>query len=109
MPIALDWEPMVFEMLKEIKRKVSISMISVKFHNTLSDMIVSAAHQIGLKQILLTGGCFQNKYLVERTAANLKSEGFELYLHHQIPPNDGGIALGQVMAASRVFRDQPRF
>jgi hypothetical protein len=50
---------------------------------------------------VLTGGCFQNKYLTERTIDRLKEEGFRPYRHQRVPPNDGGIALGQVYAFMR--------
>jgi hydrogenase maturation protein HypF len=49
----------------------------------------------------LSGGCFQNRYLTERTVRRLRAEGFQPYWHQHVPPNDGGIALGQVVAARR--------
>jgi len=51
---------------------------------------------------VLTGGCFQNRYLTERAVGRLRAEGFRPYWHQRIPPNDGGIALGQVTGAARV-------
>jgi len=54
---------------------------------------------------VLTGGCFQNKYLTERTIFRLRAEGFEPFWHRQVPPNDGGIAVGQVLAAAREVAD----
>jgi hydrogenase maturation protein HypF len=76
-------------------------VISAKFHNALVETIVAVAHRIGEERIVLTGGCFQNKYLTERAVSRLQSEGFRPYWHQRIPPNDGGIALGQAVAASR--------
>ena len=55
----------------------------------------------GLERIVLTGGCFQNRYMTERTIRRLRSEGFRPYWHQRVPPNDGGIALGQIAAACR--------
>jgi hydrogenase maturation protein HypF len=52
-----------------------------------------------LKQIVLSGGVFQNRYLTERTAAMLEQLGFVVHTHRQVPLNDGGIALGQVVIA----------
>jgi hydrogenase maturation protein HypF len=49
----------------------------------------------------LSGGCFQNRYLAERTVTRLRAEKFQPYWHQRVPPNDGGIALGQVAAARR--------
>jgi len=70
-------------------------------HNTLVNAIVELAAEIGVERIALTGGCFQNKYLTERTVTRLRQAGFRPYWHQRIPPNDGGIALGQVMSAIR--------
>ena len=55
----------------------------------------------GEERVVLTGGCFQNKYLCERAVDRLTNEGFHPYWHQRIPPNDGGIALGQIMAVLR--------
>jgi len=51
-------------------------------------------------RVALTGGCFQNRLLTERTAQRLSKAGFTVLLHRQVPPNDGGISLGQVMVAA---------
>jgi hydrogenase maturation protein HypF len=80
---------------------IPVSEISAVFHNTLAEMIVTMARQTGEKRVVLSGGCFQNKMLLERTIQRLLAEGFQPYWHRTIPPNDGGIALGQIMAALR--------
>jgi hydrogenase maturation protein HypF len=49
---------------------------------------------------VMTGGCFQNAYLAERAVRRLQEEGFRPYWHQRVPPNDGGIALGQIVAAT---------
>jgi hydrogenase maturation protein HypF len=55
-----------------------------------------------VRDVCLSGGVFQNGYLVERTAALLEGRGFRVWTHQRVPPNDGGIALGQaVLAAER--------
>jgi hydrogenase maturation protein HypF len=58
----------------------------------------------GEERVALSGGCFQNKYLTELAIRRLRDEGFKPYWHQRIPPNDGGIALGQIVAAARVLR-----
>jgi hydrogenase maturation protein HypF len=100
----LDWEPMLKALLEDLKQNVPCNTVSVKFHNTLVEMIVAVAHQVGEKQIALTGGCFQNRYLTERAVYRLCAEGFEPCWHHQIPPNDGGIAVGQIVGARRTLK-----
>jgi hydrogenase maturation protein HypF len=64
-------------------------------------MMVATAEHVGKSRIALTGGCFQNKYLTEIAVRDLSSAGFRPYWHRRVPPNDGGIALGQIMAAAR--------
>jgi hydrogenase maturation protein HypF len=104
----LDWEPMVKALLEDLKQNVTRSIIAVKFHNTVVEMIVAVAHQVGEKQIALTGGCFQNRYLTERAVHRLRTEGFEPHWHHQIPPNDGGIAVGQIVGARRTLKREAK-
>jgi hydrogenase maturation protein HypF len=97
----VDWLPMIEGILEDVRSKVPVGEISAKFHNTLVEMIVAVARRVGQERIVLSGGCFQNKYLTERAVTRLKIEGFRPYWHQRIPPNDGGIALGQVLAASK--------
>jgi hydrogenase maturation protein HypF len=99
-PAIVDWLPMVQGVLADIKCDLPIAQISAKFHNTLVEAIVAVAKSIGEEKIVLTGGCFQNKYLTERAIARLQTENFRPYWHQRTPPNDGGIALGQIVAAS---------
>ncbi|MDD3375433.1 MAG: carbamoyltransferase HypF [Candidatus Omnitrophica bacterium] len=94
-------ELFVEDILKDIKFGVESSIICRKFHNTLVDIIIAIAMQSGLKKVVLTGGCFQNKYLLERSIDRLREEGFLPYWHQRIPTNDGGISLGQIVAASK--------
>lgn len=100
LPIVVDWEPMIHEILSDIKVGLFVGRITARFHNTLSEMIVSVAKKVKEEKVCLSGGCFQNRYLTERTVRRLNEEGFRPYWHQRIPPNDGGISLGQLMAAS---------
>ena len=60
-------------------------------------MIIAIAKNIGRQHIVLTGGCWQNKYLTEKTITLLRQKNFIPYWHHRIPCNDSGIALGQII------------
>jgi hydrogenase maturation protein HypF len=95
----LDVKLTVLAMIDDVRAGVPIGEISAVFHNTLAEMIVNVAQWVGEDRIVLTGGCFQNKTLLERTIDRLLVEGFQPYWHRDIPLNDGGIALGQIMAA----------
>ncbi len=101
LPASIDWAPMIHGILDDLRCKVPLRDIAAKFHNTLVEIIVTIASRVGEERIVLTGGCFQNKYLTERTVQRLRAEKFRPYWHQRIPPNDGGIALGQVVAAAR--------
>jgi hydrogenase maturation protein HypF len=101
--IVVDWAPMVRGVLSDARSGLPIGNMSAKFHNTLVEAIVAIALRIGEERVVLTGGCFQNKYLTERAVRRLEREGFRAYWHQRVPPNDGGIALGQAMAASRIL------
>jgi len=103
--LVLDWEPLVWQVLADLSGDVPVAQIAARFHNTLVEGIVAVAEQVGEERIVLTGGCFQNRYLTERTVRRLRAEGFHPYWHQRIPPNDGGIALGQVVAASRAMEE----
>jgi hydrogenase maturation protein HypF len=97
----LDWSPMIEEILADVKKGVSVGTISARFHNALAESIVAVAKRAGQNRVVLSGGCFQNRYLTERAVRCLQAEGFRPYWHQRVPPNDGGIALGQVVAALR--------
>jgi hydrogenase maturation protein HypF len=102
--ILVDWEPMVLAVLDDIKRTVPVSIVSAKFHNTLAKVIVDIARWVGEERVVLTGGCFQNRYLTERAIKRLQADGARPYWHQRVPPNDGGIALGQVFAVAQAMR-----
>ncbi|MGO9274810.1 MAG: hypothetical protein ACLQOO_32045 [Terriglobia bacterium] len=97
----LDWAPMIEAILSDVQNSVAIGRISAKFHNALAEAVVVVAKRAGERRVVLSGGCFQNRYLTERTLRRLQAEGFQPYWHQRVPPNDGGIALGQVVAAQR--------
>jgi hydrogenase maturation protein HypF len=99
--LVLDWSPMIEAILVDVQQGVNVGIISVKFHNALVEGIVGVAKHAGQNRVVLSGGCFQNRYLTERAVRRLQAEGFRPYWHQRVPPNDGGIALGQVVAAQR--------
>ncbi len=102
-PIVLDWAPMVETMLADVRHGVGAGLIAAKFHNALAKSIAGVANRLGQHRVVLSGGCFQNQYLTERAVRRLQKNGLRAYWHQRVPPNDGGIALGQVMAARRAL------
>lgn len=100
-PMTVDWEPLMRAIMLDVRDEIPLARISRKFHNTLVEVIVDVARRVAEQRVVLTGGCFQNKFLTERSVERLEEEGFRPYWHQRVPPNDGGIALGQAVVASR--------
>ena len=100
-PMQLDWARMIESILTDVTGGIAVGEISAKFHNALAEAIVSIAKQVDCPHVAMSGGCFQNRYLTERAVNRLRAEGFQPYWHQRVPPNDGGIALGQIIAARR--------
>ena len=99
--LELNWEPMVRGIVEDVMRGEEPGRVSLRFHNTLAEMIVAVADHLGEERIALTGGCFQNRYLTERAVTRLRQAGFAPHWHERLPPGDGGIAVGQVLGAAR--------
>jgi hydrogenase maturation protein HypF len=96
-----DWEPLISAVVADKIAGVPVPRIAAKFHNALVQWILEVAAGAKLKQVVLSGGVFQNRYLTERAAGMLESRGFVVYTHQRVPPNDGGIALGQAVMSKR--------
>jgi len=104
----VNWGPTMASILDDIHKRAPRGEIAARFHNTLCEIIVSVARASNLHDVVLTGGCFQNKYLLERAVSRLTCEGFRPFWHRRVPPNDGGIAYGQaVCAAAQLVKARP--
>ncbi len=109
--LVLDWCPMIVGIRTDLHYGVASAVIARKFHNTLIAMMLSAANHVFAdrntavgneeRRVALTGGCFQNKLLTELAIRRLSDAGYRVYWHQRIPPNDGGISVGQIIAAAR--------
>jgi hydrogenase maturation protein HypF len=82
-----------------------VSLISAKFHNTVAQAVLEVSKQIrketSLNKVILSGGVFQNKYLLEKSLYLLDRNRFNVFTNHLVPANDGGISLGQIVIASK--------
>lgn len=92
----IDWKKTIEKVLEGLKNGVDKKIISAKFHNTLAECVVNIAELVNIERVVLTGGCFLNKYLLERTIKRLEEEKFKVYWHKKVPSGDGGISLGQI-------------
>jgi hydrogenase maturation protein HypF len=102
----IDWEPIVLGVIEDYKNQISKNIIAAKFHNTLANVILDTAKKVGEKRVVLSGGCFQNKYMIEKTIKLLAINKFQPYWHQRVPTNDGGISLGQIAAASNNIKGE---
>lgn len=99
-PWVIDWTPAVREILHDLKRGDTPILIAARFHKTLAEMVAAIASWAGVENVALSGGCFQNRLLTETAVSKLRDKGFHPHWHQRIPPNDGGIAPGQIFAAA---------
>lgn len=101
----ISFKPMIHELVEDIMKNKNHSYIALKFHNTIIEVIVNTVKQTapryGLKKVILSGGTFQNKFILSGAERLLIQEGYEVYSQQKVPSNDGGIALGQMSIASK--------
>ncbi len=102
--LEIDPRPLVATVVQDVERGVSAASIGGRFHLALAQAITEACRlardRTGLEVVALSGGCFQSKLLTTLTAEGLTKAGFDVLLHSRVPPNDGGIALGQAAVAA---------
>jgi hydrogenase maturation protein HypF len=102
-PLLLDWQPALEAIVADIRAGVAPGTISARFHAGLALAIADIAARIGEPMVVLSGGCFQNAPLTEATVAALAAAGLTPIRHEAVPPNDGGLALGQAWWAARTM------
>jgi len=99
----LNFNKTIDAIISNLKNE-SIPFISAKFHNTIVQAIKHVSfimrRESGLNKIILSGGVFQNRFLLEKSIQALNKNKFEVFTNRSVPPNDGGIALGQLVIAS---------
>jgi hydrogenase maturation protein HypF len=108
----LDPATLIRSVAEDIISGTAAEIVSARFHNSVArltlDVITKLARKTGIDTVGLTGGCFQNRLLTERTSTLLETERLQILLHESVPPNDGGIALGQAVAARERWRRRAR-
>ncbi|WP_208456496.1 MULTISPECIES: carbamoyltransferase HypF [unclassified Burkholderia] len=96
-----DWRPMFASLTEATGECVPAEALARAFHDAFACLVVAVARRIGIRCVLLTGGCFQNAVLAGTTLSQLRAEGFDARCHCRVPPNDGGLAVGQAAFAAR--------
>jgi hydrogenase maturation protein HypF len=96
----IDWRPMLNAILEDLRKGTNPDKIAARFHVGLAEGVVRVAQAAGLPRVVLTGGCFQNRLLLSLVRQRLEEAGFTVYSHALVPPNDGGLSLGQAVIAA---------
>ncbi len=98
------FQPIIHGVANDVQKGVEPSEISGKFHSTLvrmfSELCGIIGKETGLNRVVLSGGAFQNSFLLTGLIQTLTRNNFQIFTHTLVPPNDGGIALGQAMVAA---------
>jgi hydrogenase maturation protein HypF len=108
-PMIVDSSKLLRGMVRDYLRGVDPATIAARFQQTLIQAIAQMVQHLDLSQVVLTGGCFQNRVLTAGVMRQLESDVFrnaanqpiQVHIHQRIPPNDGGLAIGQILAAWR--------
>jgi hydrogenase maturation protein HypF len=106
-PISIPTAPIIRGVAADVGNGCSIGEISARFHRTLVDLFTDLCRhlrrQTGLNRVALSGGVFQNVILLEGLTAALEAARFEVFANRQVPSNDGGVSLGQAVAAAAML------
>ena len=99
----IDTKNIFIEAISDLEKGVGKRIMAAKFHNTVAEftlaLCVKIRNDMNINQVALSGGVFQNKYLTEKVISLLKDNRFKVFIQRIVPPNDGGISLGQAVVA----------
>ncbi len=102
-PYQIDPSPLFQQIVTDLRAGVGVPKIAARFHSGVAimvrDVCTDLSRENDTQQVVLSGGVWQNTFLLALTVGLLQEAGFEIYLHRQVPPNDGGLALGQAVSA----------
>jgi len=108
-PATLDVAPLIRAIVEDVQRGVSTPRIAGRFHRSVVELLATAClrarARTDLKVVALSGGVFQNRLLLEQLMARLRELDFDVVINRRVPPNDGGLSLGQAAVATARMRD----
>ncbi|MFG2098352.1 carbamoyltransferase HypF [Streptomyces sp. NPDC048612] len=103
--LVADPAPVLTAVVGDLRAGTAVPLIAARFHTAVADLVrrgcAAARERTGLTTVALTGGVFANTLLAEAAARLLREDGFTVLRHRRVPPNDGGLALGQIVVAAR--------
>ncbi len=107
-PLIIDFSRTINAIVKDIQEGLPRQIIAARFHNTVSEaagrVVENISERSGLRKAALSGGVFQNRFLLQRTSMDLREKGIEVLIHERVPANDGGLSLGQAAIAAKRLR-----
>lgn len=107
--IVLDWKKMWEELIADVNQRTPVEVCSMRFHNYLVQSLRNATELIRdrfkINKVVLSGGVFQNQIILRRLIESLTNSGFEVYYHKEIPTNDQGIAVGQLIICAEKIKE----
>lgn len=110
-PLTADPAPVIAAVVDDVRAGTAATLVAARFHSAVARLVHSvcttARERHGLETVALTGGVFANTLLSSACTQALREDGFTVLRHHRIPPNDGGLALGQLVVAARVADGSP--
>ena len=102
--VEIDVRPMIRALTDGVQAGRPTAELARAFHETVAAMLAAcverAARRAGPRPVMLSGGCFANRILLHRLWERLRAAGHHVCIHHRVPPGDGGISLGQAVAAA---------
>jgi hydrogenase maturation protein HypF len=107
--LQVDTRPLIAAVARDVHNKLCLECVARRFHSTLVEILVRVCRCIrkrsGLDGVVLSGGVFMNALLLAEAVEQLRVDGFRVYRHRQVPPNDGGLCLGQLAIAAATAGD----
>lgn len=108
-PVVVDTRPVVLAVAEDVANGASAAQVARRFHSTMVDLIGEVCDRLrestGIETIVLSGGVFLNALLSSEAQSRLAAHGFRVYRHRLVPPNDGGLSLGQLAVAAARIRE----
>ena len=102
--MVVDTRPLIRAVIRDASREVGAGPIGRRFHSTLVEIIATVCDRLrrttGIGVVVLSGGVFMNVLLTREVSARLQGDSFQVYRHRLVPPNDGGLSLGQLAVAA---------
>ena len=109
--LLIDTRPLMRAVVQDSSREIAPALIARRFHSTMVEIVVAVCDRLrkttGLDAVVLSGGVFMNALLTVEVVTRLGGQGFRVFRHHRVPPNDGGLSLGQLAIAAARTRAAP--